>query len=197
MTHYILQYHYGVVDHYADGNRKRRKRNDVDGAIGYEQVDESTDKRYRYRQYDDKSCTPPAEEKHHYQRHKYESEHYRLRQTVDRVLYSLSTVVDDLCFYIGRQTRHYVFGHHLFYLFDDCHRIGSRLLHYHHTYTVLTVDSFVQIDVAYGVAYISQVFDKYVFTQSVGYYYVVYLRALDVFALHAQLILLFAHFYRA
>ena len=50
MTHYILQYHYGVVDHYADGNRKRRKRNDVDGAIGYEQVDESTDKRYRYRQ---------------------------------------------------------------------------------------------------------------------------------------------------
>ena len=82
---YVLQYHYGVVNHHTDGDRKRGHGYDVQGVSGRKKIDQRAQQRDRDGKYDDESRPPSSQEHEDDQHDDQEGDEYGLLERVDRI----------------------------------------------------------------------------------------------------------------
>ena len=135
----IFQDHNCVIDHHTDCNRERRKRNDVERAVGTQKVDERHNERNRDTDGDDERRPPLSEEKQHHHHHKYQRIHHGFGEGVDGVLDGVGRVVDNLKLDVGREGLLDVL-HHLLDVLTNLHRVAAGLFHDDETAALAGVD---------------------------------------------------------
>ena len=193
MFRYILQDDDGVVDDHADGHGEGGQGDDVERAVGQEEVDEGGDEGDGDGEGDDDGGAPVAQEDEYHEDDEEEGVEDGLGESVDGVDNLLGTVTDEGGLDVGRHGLHDTI-HLGTHLTGNLHGVGASLLGDDEAGAVLTVDLLVEREVLDGVAHGGEVADEDLLAgHGGGHGDVGYLGALDVFAFDAHLVLLLAH----
>ena len=124
---YVLQHHYGVIDHHTYGNGKRGHRYDVQGVACSKQIDDGSEQGYWDGEYDDEGCSPAPQEGEHHEHNDQEGDYDGLLQGVEGVQDVAGVVQHGCDLHVGRQSLLYLL-HLLLDLLDHIHGVGSGLL---------------------------------------------------------------------